>query len=157
MGRTDSCGLENLDVKQTKPFPTARQDDRDIIDCKASSLVSTVRRRIPSTSDAGAADYCRPRSCVQVDRSPSILAPLRSPSLRHVTSGPSSQSYRAGSAEPQSTLSRERFSPVALLRHHEATPSCPLLGAKRSCRKHRLRSESDVVDGARSRHRSAIG
>src|SRR5215813_4615315 len=32
---------------------------------------------------------------------------------------------------------------VALLRHHEATPSCPLPGVKRSCRKHRLRSECD--------------
>src|SRR5215831_18339168 len=30
-------------------------------------------------------------------------------------------------------------------------------GVKRTCRKDRLRSESDVVDGARSRHRSAIG
>ena len=36
------------------------------------------------------------------------------------------------------------MSPVmALLRHHEATPSCLLPGVKRSCRKHRLRSESD--------------
>src|SRR5262245_24888889 len=32
---------------------------------------------------------------------------------------------------------------VALLRHHEARPSCPLPAVKRSCRKHRLRSESD--------------
>src|SRR5262245_27692055 len=46
---------------------------------------------------------------------------------------------------------------LALLRHHQASPACLLSGLKQSCRKHRLRSESDVVDGARSRHRSAIG
>src|SRR5262245_54802222 len=32
---------------------------------------------------------------------------------------------------------------VALMRHHKASPSCLLLGVKRSCRKHRLRSGSD--------------
>src|SRR5262245_7623884 len=33
---------------------------------------------------------------------------------------------------------------LALLRHQEAIPSCPLPGMKRACRKHRLRSESDL-------------
>ena len=35
------------------------------------------------------------------------------------------------------------MSESGILRHHEVTPSCPLPGAKGSCRKHRLRSESD--------------
>ena len=34
--------LKNLDFKQTKPFRTARQDDRDIFDCRAWLLVSTA-------------------------------------------------------------------------------------------------------------------
>src|SRR5262249_19703634 len=98
MKRTDSCGLNS---KQTKPFRTARQDDRDVFDCRPSSLVSTGRRRIASTFDAGRRLYCCLRSCVPLDWSSSILAPLRSPSLRDVTSGPSPQSYRAGAAEPR--------------------------------------------------------
>jgi hypothetical protein len=40
---------------------------------------------------------------------------------------------------------------LALLRHHEASPSCLLLGVKRSCRKHRLRSEFDPK--ATSKHK----
>src|SRR5262245_13959405 len=55
-----------------------------------------------------------------MDRSSSILAPIWYPSLSDITSGPSSQSYRADAAEPQSTLSRERFSPLALLRHRRS-------------------------------------
>src|SRR5262245_7654663 len=41
-------------------------------------------------------------------------------------------------------LKPHRVSPLlALLRHHEVTPSCLLPVVKRSYRKHRLRSESD--------------
>jgi hypothetical protein len=36
-----------------------------------------------------------------------------------------------------------QFASVPLLGHHEVPPSCPLPGVKRSCREHRLRSESD--------------
>src|SRR5262245_65886572 len=36
---------------------------------------------------------------------------------------------------------------VALLRHHEASTARLLLGLKRSCRKHRLRSEFDPMYG----------
>src|SRR5262245_15685331 len=35
---------------------------------------------------------------------------------------------------------------LALLRHHEAIPACLLSGAKRSCRKHGLRSEFGRVE-----------
>jgi hypothetical protein len=55
---------------------------------------------------------------------------------------------------PSYCLGMECVGPaLALLRHHEVTPSCPLPGVKRSCRKHRLRSESDPE---RSSTRSAF-
>src|SRR5215510_14670103 len=58
---------------------------------------------------------------------------------------------------PQQALPRERFSPLALLRHHEAIRRSLLPGVKRSCRKHRPRSEFDPVlkvPSPRSIHRS---
>ena len=60
-------------------------------------------------------------------------------------------------AEPHLATIAKRFSALALNCRAAHADQCPMLGAQRTQRRHAATAESDVVDGARSQQRGAIG
>src|SRR5512138_3461470 len=112
MERTYPAGSKISTSKETKPFRAARQDGRDIFDCRTLSFIS----RVPDDP----IDFrCRPQTIL-------LSSIMRSDGLKPVdlSAAPVSIFERryfwtltpklsCGCCRTQSTLSRERFSPLA--------------------------------------------
>src|SRR3984893_3661497 len=113
MGRTDSWGdPKNLHSKQTKLFRAPLQDFRRTSDCPVSSLASLAVPMWRMDSLRWSADH------LVLDHAPAPPDSLRpsdaSVSISSVVLIETSLKLSCGLSPAQSTLSRERFSAVAL-------------------------------------------
>ena len=112
MGRTDSWRTQkNLHSKQTKLFRATRQDFRRASDCTVSSLASLAAPMWLMDSQCWSADHL-----VVLDHALAPPDSLRScdasVSISSVVLIETSLKLSCGLSPAQSTLSRERFSPV---------------------------------------------